>query len=287
MIPSSHLKYHYQHRHSNQDSQIQCDYPDCSQMVNPRSLKRHYLRVQLRQYQCEDPECVQSFRFKRYATKHYQQVHLKKMRKQCTFPGCGRFYDQDYMEKHFQTQHSGQVIRIQCEYPGCDKMYPTKEGCKRHYRHQHCGQPRILHCEHCEWGFTGALSVYLKHLLKAHDHRHLLIIPPRPSMDIADISKFRPHQKLINQAEQVIRQAEQVPATKGQEPTTLTMVDEQDSSFIVAKLDPRLRMAEGFPALTVRERNDISPASINCHNIMRFSKMCQLLAGYVKSQCPM
>ncbi|KAF6231255.1 hypothetical protein HO173_010587 [Letharia columbiana] len=77
-------------------------------------------------------------------------------------------------------------------------------------------------------------------------------------MDIADISKFRPHQKLINQAEQVVRQAEQVPATKGQEPTTLTMVDEQDSSFIVAKLDPRLRMAEGFPALTVRERNDIA-----------------------------
>ena len=78
-------------------------------------------------------------------------------------------------------------------------------------------------------------------------------------MDIADISKFRPHQKLINQAEQV-------PATMGQEPTTLTMVDEQDSSFIVAKLDPRLPMAEGFPALTVRERNNMASiiAIVSC-----------------------
>lgn len=50
-----------------------------------------------------------------------------------------------------------------------------------------------------------------------------------------------------------------------QEPTTLTIVDEHDSSFIVAKLDPRPRMAEGFPALTVRKRNNmacIRPASI-------------------------
>jgi hypothetical protein len=195
---------------------------------------------------------------------HYRVKHLGQPKNptnrstQCDFPGCGKIFSSKQNQRyHYRTTHlsvSKKRItpseRLPCTYPGCDKSFLNKYTLKHHYQQFHVARSGFR-CDHCEWK-SPEKPTFLIHLLRAHDQRQLLIVLPKPSIEISELNSF------LQFREEESHKAAQTVATIIQESNFSSKTIGQDPSLTLPNIDPQLRKSEGISALTVRERDDLT-----------------------------
>jgi hypothetical protein len=135
-------------------------------------------------------------------------------------------------------------------YHGCDKSFVNKYTLKHRYPQFHVARSSFR-CGHCEWESPEKPS-FLIHLLRAHDQRQLLIVPPEPGIEISELNSF------LQFREEGSHKAAQMVATMIQESNFSGKTIGQDPSLTLPNIDPQLRKSEEIYALTVRERNDLA-----------------------------
>jgi hypothetical protein len=172
------------------------------------------------------------------------------------FPGCGRIFSTlENQQYHYRRTHLS-ISRLKiaaskslpCTYPGCDKSFINKYTLKTHYQKLHVARSDFR-CKHCEW-HSPDKTTFLIHLFRAHDQRQLLIVPPKPGIEITALKSF------LQSREKELHEAAQMVPAANQESNLLSRAIRQDLSPSLPDRDPRLRKSEGISVLTVRERND-------------------------------
>ena len=135
---------------------------------------------------------------------------------------------------------------------------------------------KTIRCKHYNWN-TKHKPTYLIHLLKAHNQRHLLVLPPQPGMDIAGSDIISPRGVPRNM--QPLYRIAKMTATTGQGSHSLSeAAKEEDQSSTIPNLDPRVWFSHGCPSLTLKERNDIACESLT---LLRDLSLC----WHVLAQC--
>lgn len=247
------LKLHYQSKHSDQKIQFPCKYPGCGSVFTQNSGAEYHYRTEHSptSFQCKYPECGKILKSNKNLKKHHE-YHYSGPKVKCNFPGCGRmFYTRNWQRRHYQKIHKSingahpEQAQVACEYPGCIKSYTTK-GVRQHFKKKHLTNERFR-CEYCLWEPYSKTS-YSKHLLKAHDQRQLLIIPPQPNMDIST-SEF------ISQRQSTKTILAKAPMWRNSD--QLITAENQGQSLYKASLDSRIENSAGVSTLTVREQNEI------------------------------
>ena len=148
---------------------------------------------------------------------------------------------------------------VQCDFPRCEKIYTSIKTYCGHYNVKHLGHKKkaspphvkkTIRCEQCNWN-TKHKPTYLIHLLKAHNQRHLLVLPPQPGMDIAGSDIISP--RGVPQNMQPSYRIAKMTATTGQGSHSLSeAAKEEDRSSTIPNLDPRVQFSHGCPSLTLR-----------------------------------
>lgn len=128
------------------------------------------------------------------------------------------------------------------------KSFLNKYTLKTHYQKFHVARSDFRR-KHCEW-YSPDKATFLIHLFRAHDQRQLLIVPPKPGIEITALKSF------LQSREKELHEAAQMVQAANQESNLLSRAIGQDLSPSLPDRDPRLRKSEGISVLTVRERND-------------------------------
>jgi hypothetical protein len=256
------LKYHQQSSHSNQKPQFPCKHPGCEKVFTQSSGAEYHYRTehsaQQPSFPCDFPGCGRVSKTAKNLKIH-QKLHRSNPKVECDFPGCKRtFRNRHGQRQHYDTIHMSvksarpKQVRIVCGHLGCKKSFANESNLRVHAQKKHLPY-KNSRCQYCEWESPNRRT-YLIHLLRAHDQRNLLVLPPQPSMEISKSTII--HQlgsaKALNRA-----------ATTKEDLKQTIMVENQAQSLYSPNLDSRVRNLGDVTTLTVRERNDIACKSLS------------------------
>ena len=178
---------------------VKCTRPECGEEFETETAFKQHMKEK-HYVKCVHPECSREFESDSNRRRHFRNKHTGEpqtryhTKVKCSFPACEReFRHEADQQDHHQATHLGALNQHLCEHHGCD--YPTWSGrnLKDHYRNLH-GKKSTFQCNDCTFK-SNSKSGFLVHRFMVYDHRHLLILPPKPGTNHGELKYWLQRQK--------------------------------------------------------------------------------------------